>query len=108
MKALGSPSISREPMGRGMFSEYRKPVYADDRYNDNILSLAYLCRRFLRLSREKSVKYMCYLKMYFKVYLMHKTNHAYLVNRRRMGRTKIRSGDKIQNGRDRNFCRLTS
>ena len=31
---------------------------------------------FLRLSREKSVKSMCYLKIYIKVYLMHKTNHA--------------------------------
>ena len=35
-----------------------------------------LCRSVLRLSREKSVKSMCYLKIYMKVYLMHKTNHA--------------------------------
>ena len=36
MEALGSPSISRAPMGGAMLSEYRKLVYADDRYNDNI------------------------------------------------------------------------
>ena len=35
MEALGSPSISRAPMGGAMLSEYRKLVYADDRYNDN-------------------------------------------------------------------------
>ena len=39
-----------------MLSEYRKLVYTDDRYNDNILSFAYLCQSFLRLSHEKSVK----------------------------------------------------
>ena len=56
MEALGSPSISW-PRGAGaMLSEYRKLVHADDRYNDNILLLAYLCPSFLRLSREKSVK----------------------------------------------------
>ena len=65
-------------MGGAMLSEYRKLVYADDRYNDNKLLFAYLCRSlfFLRLSREKSVKTMCYLKIYIKVYLMHKTNYA--------------------------------
>ena len=66
-----------------------------------------LCWIFFRLSHEKSVKSMCYLKIFIKVYLMHKTNHAYLVNRWRMDRNTIRSGDKIQNGRDRKFCRLT-
>ena len=91
-----------------MFSEYRKLAYADDRYNDNITSFAYLCQSFLRLSHEKSVKAMCYLKIYIKVYLRHKTNHASLVSRRRMDRNKIQSGDKIQNGCDRKFCRLTS
>ena len=59
---------------------------------------------FLRLSREKSVKSMCDLK----IYLIHKTTHAQLVNRRRIDRNKIRSGDKIQNSRDRKFCRLMS
>ena len=44
MEALGSPSILRAPMGGGMLSKYRKLVYADDRYNDNILSFAYLCK----------------------------------------------------------------
>ena len=76
MEALGSPSISLAPMGGAMLSEYWKLVYADDRYDDSILSFAYLCRSCLRLSREKSVKSMCYLKIYIKVYLMHKTNHA--------------------------------
>ena len=33
---------------------------------------------FLTLSCEKSVKSMCYLKIYIKVYLMHKTNHVKL------------------------------
>ena len=64
--------------------------------------------KFFRLSCEKSVKSMCYLKFYIQVYLMHKTNHALLVNRRRMDRNKIQSGDKIQNGCDHKFCRLTS
>ena len=86
-----------------MLSEYRKLVCADDRYNDNILSFTYLCRSFLRLLCEKSVKSMCYLKIYVKVYLMHKTNHAELVNRQRMDRNKIWSGDKIQNGEITNF-----
>ena len=66
------------------------------------------CRFVFRLSREKSVKSMCYLKIYIKVYLMHKVNHVKLKNRRRMDRNKTRSGDKIQNGRDHKFCRLTS
>ena len=36
-----------------------------------------LCRSFFfKLSREKSVKSLCYQKIYIKVYLMHKTNHA--------------------------------
>ena len=35
------------------------------------------CRSFFfRLLRENSVKSMCCLKIYIKVYLMHKTNHA--------------------------------
>ena len=42
MEALGSPSISRAPMGGAMLSEYRKLVYAGDRYNDKSLSFAYL------------------------------------------------------------------
>ena len=32
MEALGSPSISRARWARAMLSEYRKLVYADDRY----------------------------------------------------------------------------
>ena len=32
--------------------------------------------KFFRLSREKSVQSMRYQKIYIKVYLMHKTNHA--------------------------------
>ena len=39
MEALGSPSISRAPMNGAMLSEYRKLVYADDRYNDTIVRL---------------------------------------------------------------------
>ena len=42
MEIFGSPSISRAPMDGAMLSEYRNLVYADDRYNDNILSFAYL------------------------------------------------------------------
>ena len=42
MGASGSPSLSWAPMGGAMLSEYRKLVYADDRYNDNMLSFAYL------------------------------------------------------------------
>ena len=42
MEALGSLSISRAPIGGGILLEYRKLVYADDRYNDNMLSFAYL------------------------------------------------------------------
>ena len=66
------------------------------------------CVKFFRLLREKSVKCMCYLKIYIKVYLMHKTNLAQLIKRLRMDRNKIRSGGKIQNGGDHKFCRLTS
>ena len=42
MEASGSPSISRTPMGGGHAFRIPKLVYADDRYNDNILSFAYL------------------------------------------------------------------
>ena len=42
MDALGRPFISWAPKGGTMLSKYRKLVYADDRYNDNILSFAYL------------------------------------------------------------------
>ena len=76
MEALGSPSISRARWMGTNVSEYRKLVHADDRYNDNILSFPYLCQSFLRLSREKSVKSIGYLKIYIKVYFMHKKNHA--------------------------------
>ena len=76
MEALGKPSISQALMDGAMLSEYRKVVYADDRYNDNILWFANLCRSFLRLSHEKSVKSMPYLKIFIKLYLMHKTNHV--------------------------------
>ena len=34
MEALGSPSISRAPMGGAMLFENRKLVYAGNRYND--------------------------------------------------------------------------
>ena len=34
MEALGSPSISRAPMGGVMLSENRKLAYAGNRYND--------------------------------------------------------------------------
>ena len=40
--------------------------------------------KVFRLSREKSVQSMCYKKIYIKVYLMHKTNHAKLIKRLRM------------------------
>ena len=97
-----------------MLSKIRKLVYADDRYNDNILLFAglksillfrsksthyekqkkqqqkhknnnnlqtsqtntLLCQSFLRLSHKKSIKSMCYLKIYIKVYHMHITNHV--------------------------------
>ena len=35
-----------------------------------------LCQSVFKLSREKSVKSMCYLKIYIKMYLTNKTNHA--------------------------------
>ena len=72
MEALGSPSISQAPMGGVMLSEYQKLVYADDRYNDNILLFAYLCRRFLRLSREKRVVYVLSKNLHQSA----QTNHA--------------------------------
>ena len=42
MEALGSPSISRAPMGGAMLSEYRKLVYNGDRYNNSTPSFACL------------------------------------------------------------------
>ena len=75
MEALGSPSILRAPMGGGMLSEYRKLVIAMTG-TTTIYFLRLPVSNFLRLSREKSVKSMCYLKIYIKVYLMNKTNHA--------------------------------
>ena len=64
MEALGSPSISRAPTGGAMLSEYRKPVYADDRYNDNILLFAYLCQFFKTITWKGR-----------KVYVLSKTLH---------------------------------
>ena len=34
------------------------------------------CVEVFRISREKTVQSMCYQKIYIKVYLMHKMNHA--------------------------------
>ena len=91
-----------------MLSENRKLVYAGNKYNEiHYRSLpkihftasgfflkmfdrlcVFVCfflvfkhiivSKFFRLSREKSAKSMCYLKIYIKVYmyLMHKTNHT--------------------------------
>ena len=42
MEALGSPSICGLRWAGAMRSEYRKLVYASDRYNDNTLSFTYL------------------------------------------------------------------
>ena len=50
----------------------KKKQQFTNRSNKHII----VSRLFLRLSREKSVKSMCYLQIYTKVYLMHKTNHA--------------------------------
>ena len=36
----------------------------------------YCVEVFFRLSREKSLKSMCYLNVYIKVYFMQKMNHA--------------------------------
>ena len=49
-------------MGRAMLSEYRKLVYADDRYNDNILSFAYLCRNVFKIITWKERKVYVLLK----------------------------------------------
>ena len=35
-----------------------------------------MCQSFSDVSRENGVQSMCYQKIYIKVYLMHKTNHA--------------------------------
>ena len=76
MEALGSPAISQAPMGGDMLSEYRKLIYADDTGTTTIYCRSLnLCRSYLRLSREKGVKSMCYVKIYIKVYLMINTNH---------------------------------
>ena len=83
METLGSPSISRATMSGAMLPEYRKLVYmyADDRYmyNDSTTAVYYrsltCVEVFLRLSREKSVKFMCHRKIYIKMNFMHKTNH---------------------------------
>ena len=56
MEALGSPSISRAPMGGAMLSEYRKLVYAGDRYNDNTLSFVYL--KPILLLRDFSLRFL--------------------------------------------------
>ena len=42
-------------------------------------------------------------KIYIKVYLMHKTNHAELVNRQRTDRNKIRSEDNFKMALIANF-----
>ena len=76
MKALGSPSISRAPMGGDhAFRILKTSVCMTDTTTIYYCSLTCV-DVFLRLSREKSVKSVCYLKIYIKVYLMHKTNHA--------------------------------
>ena len=72
MEALGSTSISQAPMGGG--HAFRIPKTSVCRQY-TIVRLP-VSKFFLRLSREKSVKSMCYLKIYIKVYLIHKANHA--------------------------------
>ena len=75
MEALGSPSISRAPMGEGHAFRIPKPVYADDRYNDNIISFAYMSK-FFKIITWKERKVNVLSKLYIKVYRMHETNHA--------------------------------
>ena len=58
-----------------MLSEYRKLVYADDRYNDNILSFAYLCRSFFKIITKERKVYVLSKNVHQSV-LMHKTNYA--------------------------------
>ena len=66
-----------------------------------------LCRSFSDYHVKRAYSLCVIKKICIKVYLMHKTNHASLIRRLRMDRNKIRSGDKIQNGDDHKFCRLT-
>ena len=64
MEALGSPSISWALMGgSAMLSEYRKLVYADDRYNDNVLLFTPVSK-FLRLSHEEHKIYVLSKNLY--------------------------------------------
>ena len=67
MEALGSPSISRDPMGGAILSEYWKLVYADDRYNDNV-----------RLSVSKFFKIITWKEC--KVYVLSKILHQSVPN----------------------------
>ena len=55
MEALGSPSISRAPMGGSYAFRVPKTSVSRWQYNDNVCLP--VSKFFLRLSREKSVKW---------------------------------------------------
>ena len=57
MEALGSPSILRAQVG-GWKDAFQIPKTrnANDRYNDNILSLAYLCQKYFKIITRKKCK----------------------------------------------------
>ena len=52
MEALGSLSILRALMDWTMLSKYQKLVYAYDRYNNNILSFAYMYLKSILLLQD--------------------------------------------------------
>ena len=74
----GNANANANANDRGDYNS--SPCTSYRRANNNNLQTSrtntLLCRSFFRLSPEKSVKSMCYLQIYIKVYIMHKTNHA--------------------------------
>ena len=79
MKALGSPSISRARLAGTMLSEYRKLVYADDKYSDNILSFAYL--KSILLLKDFFLKFFYHLCDFFFVSFLFSFFFFFFTNR---------------------------
>ena len=164
MEALGSPSISRAPMGGGHI--FRKLVYAGNRHNErhyhSLPEIHFTATGFFLKTFDRLCVCLCFfLVLFLRVYTLWKAekkinknsnnlhdlqtgrtntllwrsfsdyhvkratvyvlsinlhqsvpyaqNESYLAYKETgMDRNRIRSGDKIQNGGDHRFCRLTS
>ena len=100
---------------------FRKLVYAGNRHNDihyrslpeiHFTASRFFLKTFDRLCIFVFVSFWSFFFFFFfcgfKHYEKQKKKSRLAYKETEMDRNKIRSGDKIQNGGDYKFCRLTS